>query len=118
MRPELEEHGVETSMKALLIYNDFKQAVEVRRLMEQAASRADVTARWRVKPWLVDLMLLPPAAELALEEGADAELLVVAVGRQKKLTPGLWEWLEKWAGGRQVQEAALTVFEEGGRPGP
>lgn len=56
----------------------------------------------------MDMLALPPAAETALVEAAEAHLIVIAV---QKVQPLLIDWLERWANCRQVQEAALAVWD-------
>jgi len=103
----------DATMNAVIIYDRFDSAAKANARLERAAHRTDETTLWSVKAWRVDLLKLPPAADVALAEAAEAHLIVLAVGQVQSLPPWLVEWLERWATGRQVHEAALAVWDGG-----
>ncbi len=100
-------------MNAVIIYDDLDFASKAQALLGCAAHRADEALLWTVKPWRLDLLILPLTADEALKDAAEAHLIVFAVRSQADLPPRLLDWLEKWAGCRQVQDAALAVFDGG-----
>ncbi len=100
-------------MNAVIIYDRFDSAAKANARLERAAHRTDETMHWSVKPWRVDLLKLPPAADAALAEAAEAHLIVLAVGQVQSFPPLLLDWLERWATCRQVHEAALAVWDSG-----
>jgi hypothetical protein len=95
-------------MNAVIIYDECDFAAKVNAMLEHAAHRTDETTHWSVKPWRVDMLKLPPAAE-----AAEAHLIVLAVRQVQSLLPWLVDWLERWTTCRQVQEAALAVWDGG-----
>jgi len=100
-------------MNVVILYDDYVGAAKVKSLFEQAAHRADDALRWIVKPWRLDMLARPLTADAALTDAADAHLLVLGL-RQPLAVPGwLPAWLEQWAVYRQVQGAALAVWDEG-----
>lgn len=107
------EQAAEVSMKALIIYGDIALARQAKAMLERAADRADATARWEVKPWRVDLLTLRGTGYAALEDAAEAHLIVFAVPQPQSIPARLVEWLEEWATCRLVQEAAVAVFDGG-----
>ena len=66
-----------------------------------------------MKPWRVDILRLPSAADEALMEAADADLIVLAGPQAYPLPTWLKEWLERWAKRRQVRDVALAVMRGG-----
>lgn len=100
-------------MNAIILYDEFDCATKANAMLARAARRADETTRWNVKPWRVNLLTLTGMADEALVEATDAHVIVFAVRSQAGLPPWLLDWLEQWAGCRQVQEAALAVFGGG-----
>lgn len=107
------EEVVEATMKALIIYDETALASKAQAMLGRAAHRADEALLWTVKPWRLDLLILPLTADEALKDAAEVHLIVFAVHSQADLSPHLLDWLEKWAGCRQVQDAALAVFDGG-----
>lgn len=100
-------------MNAVIIYDKFDFAAQANAMLERAAHRAGETTHWSVKPWRVDILKLPPAAEAALAEAAEAHLIMLAVRQVQSVLPWLVDWLERWAACRQVQETALAVWDGG-----
>jgi hypothetical protein len=103
----------ETTMKTLILYDEVDFARKAKTMLARAAHRADETIQWNVKPWRVHLLALTGIADAALTDAADAHLMVLEVRHQADLSPRLLDWLEKWATSRQIQGAALAVFDGG-----
>ena len=108
-----EENVLEATMNAVIIYDEFDYATKAKATLERAAHRTDETTHWGVRLWRVDVLKLPPAAEAALAEAVEAHLIMLAVRQIQSLLPWLVDWLERWATCRQVQEAALAVWDGG-----
>ena len=98
-------------MNAVIIYDRFDFAAKAKAMLERAAHGTGEATHWSVKPWRVDMLKLPPAAEAALAEAAEAHLIVLALRQVQSFFPWLADWLERWATCRQVQEAALAVWD-------
>ena len=100
-------------MNAVIIYDEFDLAANSHGVLRKAANRADDASLWSIKPWRLDMLIRPPTAHAALKDAAEAHLIVLAVRSQADLSPRLLDWLEKWALCRQVEDAALAVFDGG-----
>ena len=108
-------------MNAVIIYDDRKLAGDVNAMLEWAAGHAGGAGSWRVRPWRLDLLAQPRAAEAALGEAAEAHFIVLALRSQAEPPAELLEWLETWAGRRHVRDAAVALFDGGAgytQPGP
>ena len=97
-------------MKAFIIYDDLARATKASEALEHAAWSANVSAHWDIKPWRTDVLRFPSAADEALIEAADADLIVFAGSRAYSLPPWLEEWLRCWVMRRDVEDAALAVL--------
>jgi len=97
-------------MNALIIYDNFSSATTALATIQHAAHRAELNTQWNIKPWRVDVLRFPLAADEALEEAADADLIVFAGPQTYQPPTWLKEWLECWAKLRQVGDAALAVI--------
>src|SRR4029077_13046842 len=100
-RPRFEGHG-KPNMNALIIYDNFSSATTAVATLQRAAHHAELDAQWNMRPWRVDVLRLPSAADEALREAADADLIVLAGPQAYPLPTWLKEWLERWAKRRQV----------------
>jgi hypothetical protein len=98
-------------MNAMIIYDTFDFAVRANARLERAAHRADKATHWNVNLWRVDVLKLPPAIEAALAEAADAHLIMLAISHVESGLPSLVAWLESWATGKQIREAALAIWD-------
>jgi hypothetical protein len=104
-------------MNAIIIHDDFELAAKTNGFLGHVMPHADKTAQWHVKPWLVNLLALKGIADAALSDAVDAHLIVLALHQSESLPACLPGWLEQWAVCRQVQDAALAVWDggEGGK---
>jgi len=105
---------MEASLNAVVIYDDSAIAAKANAMIETAAIRADEASVWSVKPWRLDLLRVPAGAEAALKDAEEAHLMVLAVRDQAALPDRVVNWLEAWAGRRQVADAAVAVIDGGG----
>jgi hypothetical protein len=106
-----DENVFGVNMKAVIIYDDFTCATQVKAMFERAAQRANEAVQWIITPWRLDMLGLPGSAEAALAEAVDAHLLLFGLQNPLVLPPWLRNWLEQWAEHRQVQAAALAVWD-------
>jgi len=103
------ENAFETTTTAVIIYDTFAFAAKAKAMLDRAAHRAGDIMRWSVKPWRVDMLKVPPAADAALAEAAEAHLIMLAVRQVQSFFPWLADWLERWARCRRVREAGLAL---------
>jgi hypothetical protein len=103
-------HSCERTMNAMIIYDKGDSARQASALLKRASDRADEATQWDFSAWRVDMLEHPLLAEEALEHGVEVHLIMLAVAPQKELPPVLLKWLETWAARRQVEDAALALF--------
>ncbi len=113
--PIQEENSSELTVNAVILYDEMGLAAESNAMLAAIASRADGAVRWMVKPWRLDLLILPAIADMALADAADAHLIVLALRQETSLPPWLLDWLRQWAERRHVNEAALAVWDKTNR---
>jgi hypothetical protein len=105
-----EERLFKMTLKAAVIYDDFDFAARAAALLERVTIRADEAMKWDVKPWRLDVLQESSLADAALDETADADLIVVALRKTPSLPDELMGWLERWAMKRQTEDAAMMMF--------
>jgi hypothetical protein len=105
-----EDRLFKMTLKAAVIYDDFDFAARAAALLERVAIRADEAMKWDAKPWRLDVLKEPSLADTALDEIADADLMVVALRKTPSLPDELMGWLERWAMKRQTEDTAMMVF--------
>jgi hypothetical protein len=101
------------TMKALIIYDDIASATNTSAILHRVAHYADITVKWDIKPWRLNMLKFPPTAEQALKDAAEAHLLVFALPRTPIFPGWLMDWLEEWAKLRQTPDAALAIIGDG-----
>jgi len=101
-------------MKALIIYDDFAGAVRASAALQHATLIANVNADWDLRPWRTDVLRVPSAADEALKEAADADLIVFAGSGAYSLPAWLKEWLKRWVMRRQFEDVALAMIRGAG----
>ncbi len=100
-------------MKAVIIYDDFTSAAKANAALQRSAHHLDMSIKWNVRPWRLDMLKFPPTAEEALNEAIDAHLIVFAGVTAKSLPAWFDDWLEHWAKCRRIDEAALAIINDG-----
>src|ERR1035438_1937569 len=92
----------DSTMKALIIYDDFHSAVKANASLQHSAHKADFAGQWNIRPWRVDLLKFPPIGDEALTEALDAHVIVFAGHSAHSLPFWLERWLEQWAKYRRI----------------
>jgi len=99
------------TMKAMILYDDVASAARAVAILRRCSSLARVRAQWDIKPWRVGILKLPLAAEEALIESLDTDVMVFAALRAHRLPKWLKEWLKCWSVRRQSRELALVITQ-------
>ena len=97
-------------MKALIIYDDFAGAARAGAALQHATWSANVSADWDIRPWRTDVLRVASAADEALIEAADADLIVFAGSGAYSLPTWLTEWLKRWVRRREIKDVALAMI--------
>ncbi len=108
-----DERLFEMTLKAIVIYDDFDFATRAAALLERAALRAREAVKWDVKPWRLDVLKQSSLAGTAGAEAADADLIVLALGRIHSPPVELTAWLERWESHRQIKDSAVMMLSPG-----
>src|SRR6266481_7320915 len=98
------------TMKALIVYDDATCAATTNAILHRAAARADISVKWDIKPWRLNMLRFTAIAEEAMSDAADAHLIVFAIRNTRSLPTWLMKWLKRWAVLRQSPGAALAVI--------
>ena len=109
-KPDKSNTPQDSAMKALIIYQNFASAAKANATLQDAARYPDVSVEWNIRPWRVDMLKFPPTAAEALVDATDAHLIVFAGDCARSFPHWLQDWLEQWAGCRQIETAGLAVF--------
>jgi hypothetical protein len=100
-------------MNAIIFYENATNAIQAKTLFERAAHRADFALQWLIKPWRLDMLSAPLAADMAMRDALDAHLILFGLLNPRCFPSFLSAWLENWAARRRVQNAALAVWDFG-----
>jgi hypothetical protein len=100
-------------MKALIIYDDITCAANTTAILHRMAHHADVTVKWEIRPWRLNMLKSPPTAKQALGDAVDAHLIVFAVRTTPNFPVWTMDWLEQWAVLRTTPDAALAIIGDG-----
>jgi len=98
------------TMKALIVYDDATCAATTNAILQRATDRADISVKWDIRPWRLNMLRFTPTAEEAMGDAADAHLIVFAIRNTQSLPTWLMNWLERWAVLRQSPGAALAII--------
>ena len=101
------------TLKAVMVYDDFNFAAHAAALLEDAASRTGCGFRWDVKPWRLDILRQLSLVELAEAETVGADMVVFALAGIQFLPDDVVLWLERWAGRREIEDAAVMLIQSG-----
>ena len=107
-----------TVLKAVIIYDDFDSATRATALLERVARRADEAIKWDLKPWKFEVLKQPTLAALTVAVAANADLIVLALGRKDATRAELLDWLKNWAESRRIADAAVLALPSDDPPTP
>ena len=100
-------------MKVIILYSEFIHAAKANAALYEWSQLPGINVQLDVHPWRTGLLKFQPLADEAQAAAADAHLIVLAGSSDGSATPWLKKWLEQWANGRRIADAALAVFPGG-----
>ena len=104
------ENLFDTTLKAVMIYDDLNFAAHAAATLERVAGHADQALKWDVKPWRLDVLRQLSLAGIAEAEAVDADLIVFALSETHFPPDVLLNWLEHWAARRKIEDAAVMLL--------
>jgi hypothetical protein len=117
--PLSEETSLAPKLNIVIIYETIDFATKASAMLQKAWRGLEETIRWSFQPWRVDILELPSAADEALAEARGAHMILFAMRQVLSLPQWLFHWLERWATGRSVPDAALAIWDASNTaPGP
>ncbi len=99
-------------MKAVIIYEDTEFATRACAALRRVACREDVNVQWIVECWPTSALQETAFADMSLMETRDAHLILLPARYTRIFPPSLLDWLNRWAGRRQNNEAALAFIDD------
>lgn len=97
-------------LRAVIIYDDFDSATRATGLLERVVLHMNETIKWDIKPWRLEVLKQPALASLTVAVAANADLIVLALGRKDSTRAELLDWLINWAKNRRIADAALLAL--------
>lgn len=97
-------------LRAIIIYDEFDSATRAIALLERVVAHTDEVLKWDIKPWRLEVLKQPTLATLTVAVAANADLIVLALGRKDLTRAELLDWLKNWAENRRVADAALLIL--------
>jgi len=56
----------------------------------------DISVKWEIRPWRLNMLEFTPTADEAMSDAADAHLIVFAIRNTQSLPAWLMNWFERW----------------------
>jgi hypothetical protein len=111
-------HKTDTStvsmMKAIIIGNELAFAEKVHAILLRVGQQDRLQIHWAVKFWPLKALGEIALREQVLVEALEAHLIVLPAHLAQSPTHWLIAWLRRWAGQREVPDAALGLISDGG----
>ncbi len=99
-----------SALKAVIIYDCLALAAKANHILQNVASHGGV--EWEVTPWRSQLLRSANLGASAHGEAEDAHLIVIAPQNHQFFPAWLEQWMQKWAAGRKVENAAVAVLSD------
>jgi hypothetical protein len=106
---DLTESGGKAAPKAVILYDRLETMLAANQLLALLPSRTVGTVGWLVNSWRFDMLRREDEARKALSESSDAELVLVALETAEPLPHWSQIWIDRWAAGRKIAQAALGL---------
>ena len=100
------------NMNAIILYDSFSLALKANLLLQRASIKAGHLPGWNIVPWRTQLLRSQLFSKLALNEAADAELIVCAWSDSRPLNQWIADWLEQWISCRSSESSAIALLGE------
>jgi len=96
--------------KAVVLYSDTQSGTAAQHLLSRVANRTESGGAWKTELWRFDVLADPPAADLALKDANDAQLIFLSARAMTEPPAWLFNWLNAWAQGRRDKSAAVAAW--------
>jgi hypothetical protein len=99
------------TFRVVNVYEDFTAAAQAKRAYDFLV--ANLTHEWRVtsQMWKFDLLCIPELRELAAEDAALADLIIVSCHGDGELSADVRAWIEMWLGYKADAVALVALLD-------
>ena len=94
----------------IIVYEDFHCGLRAMQLYERLTKSFAHDCRFQLNLWKCDILGLPPVAEFAADAAASADLVMISLDRDAKISSKLKTWIEEWAARKTSTDVALVVL--------
>ncbi len=101
-------HGA-PALKVHLIYEDTETGLRAKQAVDRLGERFNLETDACLNPWRFDRLWEPTLREQALNEAAEADILLVSAHGQDELPPAILAWLEQWLASDHAGPRALVL---------
>lgn len=99
------------TFRVVIVYEDFRTAAQAKRAYDFLA--ANLTHEWQVtsQMWKFELLRIPELREMAANDAAKANLIIVSCHGDEELPAGVTDWIEMWQGEKGEPVALVALFD-------
>jgi hypothetical protein len=102
--------GETPSLKLVIAYEDLATAQRAMKTCERLSAQLAGEFQIQTNPWKFDLLRAPTLQQVAAEEIADADMVVISAHCDKELPGEITAWLTSWLGKRRSSPSALVAM--------
>jgi len=99
------------TFRVVIVYEDFRTAAQAKRAYDFLA--ANLTHEWQLtsQMWKFELLRIPELRDMAAEDAAMANLIIVSCHGDQELPADVTDWVEMWQGDKGEPVALVALFD-------
>ena len=110
--PDIEPFEPATDVNALVAYEDFAGGTRAKSLLESVGRSCGAEGQLIYSMWKFDVLAVPRLMQMAAEEAAAADIIIIAAHEREALPDAVLDWINLWRGSRTHRPRALVAIVE------
>lgn len=91
-----------------MVYEDFACGVRAKKAFDGVVHELGSSFNFNCKLWKFDILCLPELKEIAAEDAADADMVLIAAHSTGELPDAVKNWIDTWVARKRPRQRALV----------
>ena len=100
------------AIHAVVAYDNFDSGIRAKEILDRLARALGSQLAMNITMWKFDMLELDKLQDMAANDAAEADIILISTGGAGELSPGVQQWVELWLSRKQRESSAFVSLNE------
>jgi len=100
------------AIPAVVTYDNFDSGIRAKEILDRLARALGSQLTMNISMWKFDVLELDKLQDMAANDAAEADIIIISTSGVGELCPGVQQWIERWLSRKQPESSAFVSLNE------